>query len=133
MSSLNFSGGSHRCQKLTRSTVSTRALFGNEKLRPPFPRLQPAQDSVADLDLENLDPRRWGIIAIHRCSVCNHPIAQSGFHQVWISLRVATDVLPLPVSACSSTCVAELPDGAKDYIPTPHTGGRVDQPASDWD
>ncbi|MFI6944668.1 leucine-rich repeat domain-containing protein [Streptomyces sp. NPDC050422] len=122
-----------RCQKLTRSTVSTRALFGNEKLRPPFPRLQPAQDSVVDLDLENLDPRRWGSTAIHRCSVCNRLIAQSGFHQVWISLRVATDVLPLLGSACSSACVADLPDGAKRYIPTPHTGGRVDQPASDWD
>lgn len=46
-----------RCRKLTRSTVSTRALFGNEKLRPLFPRLQPVQGSVADLDLENLDPR----------------------------------------------------------------------------
>lgn len=122
-----------RCRKLTRSTVSTRALFGNEKLRPPFPRLQTAQDSVADLDLENLDPRRWGITAVQRCSVCNHPVPQSGFHQAWISLRVATDVLPLLVSACSPACVAELPEGAKDYIPTPHTGGRVDQPASDWD
>lgn len=30
-----------RCRKLTRSTVSTRALFGNYKLRVPFPRLQP--------------------------------------------------------------------------------------------
>lgn len=41
-----------RCRKLTCSTVSTRALFGNYKLRPPFPRLQPPPDSVADLDLE---------------------------------------------------------------------------------
>ncbi|MGW7310177.1 leucine-rich repeat domain-containing protein [Streptomyces sp. NPDC054835] len=122
-----------RCRKLTRSTVSTRALFGNEKLRPPFPRLQPAQDSVADLDLENLDPRRRGVTTIHRCSVCNHPITQGGLHQVWISLRVATDVLPLLVSACSSACVADLPDGAKGYIPTPHTGGRVDQLRPDWD
>ncbi|MEU2855228.1 leucine-rich repeat domain-containing protein [Streptomyces syringium] len=122
-----------RCRKLTRSTVSTRALFGNEKLRPPFPRLQPAQESVADLDLANLDPRRRGVTTIHRCSVCNHPIAQGGLHQVWISLRVATDVLPLLVSACSSACVAELPDGAKGYIPTPHTGGRVDQLRPDWD
>ncbi|MFE4660563.1 leucine-rich repeat domain-containing protein [Streptomyces hydrogenans] len=122
-----------RCRKLTRSTVSTRALFGNEKLRPPFPRLQPVQGSVADLDLENLDPRRWGVTAIHRCSVCNHPIAQGGLHQVWISLRVATDVLPLLVNACSAACVAALPGGAHDYIPTPHKGGRVDQPASDWD
>lgn len=122
-----------RCRKLTRSTVSTRALFGNYKMRPPFPQLQPSPDSVADLDPGNLDPRRRGATTIHRCSVCDRPIEQSGLHQVWISLRVATDVLPLLVSACSSACVAALPGGSRDYIPTPHKGGRVDQPASDWD
>ncbi|WP_318218845.1 leucine-rich repeat domain-containing protein [Streptomyces sp. SCL15-6] len=121
-----------RCRKLTRSTVSTRALFGNQKLRPPFPRLQHAQASVADLDLDDLDPRRWGATAIRNCSVCERPIEEE-LHQVWISLRVATDVLPLLVNACSSACVAGLPDGANDYIPTPHKGGRIDQPTSDWD
>lgn len=39
---------------------------------------------------------------------------------MWIYLRVATDVLPLLVNTCSSVCVAEPPDGARDYIPTPH-------------
>ncbi|GAA1238958.1 hypothetical protein GCM10009646_28730 [Streptomyces aureus] len=52
---------------------------------------------------------------------------------MWISLRVATDVLPLLVNACSSACVAALPGGAQDYIPTPHKGSLIDQPASDWD
>ncbi|MFI2207794.1 leucine-rich repeat domain-containing protein [Streptomyces sp. NPDC020192] len=122
-----------RCRKLTRSTVSTRALFGNYKLRPPFPQLQPSLNSVADLDPGNLDPRHWGVTAIHSCSVCARPIEQSALHQVWISLRVATDVLPLLVSACTAACVATLPGGAHDYIPTPHKGGRVDQPASGWD
>ncbi|WP_369141858.1 leucine-rich repeat domain-containing protein [Streptomyces sp. R44] len=122
-----------RCRKLIRSTVSTRALFGNYKMRPPFPRLRPSPDSVVDLDLGHLDPRRWGTTAMHSCSVCDRPIGQSGLHQVWISLRVATEVLPLLVSACSLACVATLPGGARDYIPTPHKGGRVDQPTSDWD
>ncbi|MET8081971.1 hypothetical protein [Streptomyces sp. NPDC005303] len=45
---------------------------------------------------------------------------------------MTTDVLPLLVSACSAACVAALPGGACDCIPTPHKGGRVDQPASDW-
>ncbi len=122
-----------RCRKLTRSTVSTRALFGNYKLRPPFPKLQPAPGSAADLDLGTMDPPHQDAIATHHCSVCDRTVEQGGFQQVWISLRVATDVLPLLVNACSSACVAALPDGARDYIPTPHRGGRVDQPASDWD
>lgn len=122
-----------RCRKLTRSTVSTRALFGNYKLRPPFPRLQPSLESVADLDLANLDPRRWGATAVHKCSVCDREIEQNALHQVWISLRVATDVLPLLVSACSPVCVAALPSGARDHIPSPHKGGNIEQPASDWD
>ncbi|WP_257581710.1 hypothetical protein [Streptomyces sp. TLI_146] len=40
---------------------------------------------------------------------------QAGLHQVWISLRVATDVLPLLVNACSSGCVAALPSGADEF------------------
>ncbi|MEV6758553.1 leucine-rich repeat domain-containing protein [Streptomyces sp. NPDC051214] len=122
-----------RCARLTRSTVSTRALFGNYKLRPPFPRLQPAEDSGTDLDPGNLDPRRRGVTALHGCSVCDGPIGPAELHQRWISLRVATDVLPLLVNACSSACVAALPRGADDYIATPHQGGRVDQPSSDED
>ncbi|MEU9917913.1 leucine-rich repeat domain-containing protein [Streptomyces sp. NPDC051001] len=122
-----------RCRRLVSSTVSTRALFGNYKLRPPFPRLQPSQDSVTEFDTADLDPKRWGATAVHHCSVCERTVEQSGFHQVWISLRVATDVLPLLVNACSSACVAALPDGAEGYIRAPHKGGRVDQPSSDWD
>ncbi|MFD9444189.1 hypothetical protein [Streptomyces sp. NPDC060001] len=101
-------------------------------MEPPFPKLQPAPVSAADLDLGTMDPRRWSATATHHCSVCDRLVEQGGLHKVWISLRVATDVLPLLVNACSSTCVAALPDGARDYIPTP-PGGRVDQPAPDWD
>jgi hypothetical protein len=125
-----------RCSRLVRSTVSTRSLFGNYKFRPQFPRLQPSRDSAAEidlLDLTGLDPSRWGATAIRTCSVCDRPIENGGLHQAWISLRVATDVLPLLVNACSSACVAVLPCGAKDYSPSPHQGGQVDQPAPDWD
>lgn len=123
-----------RCRNLTRSTVSTRALFGNDKLRPPFPRLQPSRDSVVvDLDPAHLDPRRWGATAVHSCSVCDRPITQRGLHQVWISVRVAADVLPLLVNACSPECVAALPGGAQGYVAAPHKGGHVDQPSADGD
>lgn len=84
--------------------MSTRALFGNYKLRPTFPQLQPSPNSVADLDPGNLDPRHWGATAVRSCSVCDRPIEQSGLHQVWISLRVATDVLPLLVSLLGGMC-----------------------------
>ncbi|MEU9864844.1 leucine-rich repeat domain-containing protein [Streptomyces sp. NPDC047971] len=122
-----------RCRRLTRSTVSTRALFGNFKLRPPFPKLTSSPDSLTGLEPERLDAGRWGFTALKGCSVCDDPIAHGGLQQVWISLRVATDVLPLLVNACSAECVASLPGGADNYIPTAHKGGPVDQPASSWD
>ncbi|MFJ2774793.1 leucine-rich repeat domain-containing protein [Streptomyces sp. NPDC087300] len=121
-----------RCTRLARSTVSTRSLFGNYKLRAPFPRLQPPQHAVAELNLTDLAPRRWGTTAIRTCSVCNQPIDRE-LHQAWISSQVATDVLPLLVNACSAACLTALPHGAEDHIPTPHQGGRVEQPTADWD
>ncbi|MFC1410014.1 leucine-rich repeat domain-containing protein [Streptacidiphilus sp. N1-12] len=114
-----------RCPSLTRSTVSTRALFGNYKVRALFPQLQPSRDSVADLTLTALDPHRWGTTTIRSCSICDQPIELSGLHQVWTSMRVATDVLPLLVNACSPACVAVLPHAAKDHVPFPHTGGNI--------
>ncbi|MFG2793730.1 hypothetical protein [Streptomyces sp. NPDC048419] len=57
----------------------------------------------------------------------------AGSTQMWISLRVAADVLPLLVNACSAACVSALPSGAEDYVQLPHTGGRVKQPPSDWE
>jgi hypothetical protein len=76
-----------RCQRLTRSRVSTRCLYGNYKYRPPFPRL----------------PQISAVIAPATCSVCGGPLLRREIHQSWISLRVATDVLPLLVHACSES------------------------------
>ncbi|MFJ8695305.1 leucine-rich repeat domain-containing protein [Streptomyces roseolilacinus] len=118
-----------RCRRLTRSTVSTRALFGNRKLRPPFPRLRPSPGSVTGPDPGGLDPRRWGATAVRGRSVCDRPVGRGGLHQAWLSLRVATDVLPPLVNACSAACVAALPEGALHHLPAPHAGGRVEQPA----
>ena len=97
-----------RCSKLTRSRVSTRALYGNYKYRPPFPKLG-GDNSKTNLPTE--------------CSVCRRTLASETARQVWISLRVATDVLPLLVSACSEECIRRLPPGAYGYIDRPHTGG----------
>jgi len=102
-----------RCRRLRLSRVSTRALYGNYKYRPPFPRLPAA---IAD-------------IAPECCSVCEGAFKEGGPRQVWISLRVATDVLPLLVHACSEECVAALPNAPLGYVERPHRGGlQVRQP-----
>ena len=121
-----------RCKNLKRSTVSTRSLYGNFKYRPPFPSLQPATTSAAALDLAHLTPAVWGVEAVARCVVCGSSLTSAGLHQAWLSALVATDVLPLLVSACSEECVRKLPLGAEGYVRTPHRGGpAVQQPPPD--
>jgi hypothetical protein len=112
-----------RCHRLTESVVSTRSLYGNFKHRPPFPGLQPARPSSAGLDLDHLDPAVWGVDTVTACSVCGRSLKTAGLHQAWISVSVATDVLPLLVNACSATCVRQIPLGAAGYLRTPHRGG----------
>jgi hypothetical protein len=112
-----------RCRDLAESRVSTRAVYGNHKYRPHFPALRPAAGP------SDLDPGTHGTEHVRSCSVCAGPVTEP--HQRWISLRVATDVLPLLVNACSADCVAALPQPAPGYVPTAHTGGpAVVQPAA---
>jgi len=102
-----------RCQHLTRSRVSTRCLYGNYRYRPPFPRLP------------QISARHMPTI----CSVCSEPLPQGQIHQAWISLRVATDTLPLLVHACSEKCIESLPRPAFGYVQRPHFGGLdLEQP-----
>ncbi|MCX5215116.1 leucine-rich repeat domain-containing protein [Kitasatospora sp. NBC_00240] len=104
-----------RCPLLRGSRVSIRALYGNKKVRPPFPPL---------------DPRAGSADTGGTCSVCDGPITRP--RQVWISLQVATDVLPLLVNACSRACVAALPSPPAAYVRSPHSGGpALQQPTAD--
>lgn len=96
-----------RCTKLARSTVSTRALYGNLSYRAPFPKLPQLQ--------EESTPKR--------CSVCDGPVEGARPLQYWVSLRVATDVLPLLVHACSRECLSKIPTPPEGYIPKLHRGG----------
>jgi hypothetical protein len=107
-----------RCKNLKYSTVSTRSLFGNFKYRPPFPAFRHGPLSSA-----GLDPGQWGADTITSCSVCDSRFTQWGIRQVWLSARIATDVLPLLVNACSDTCINTLPPGAERHIRVPHSGG----------
>ena len=102
-----------RCRKLVRSTVSTRALYGNHKYRPPFPLLEPVVHPLVP----------------SACSVCGNPLDPAQVRQAWISLRVATDVLPLLVNACSDACLNAHPAPPDGYLAGWHKGGRsVRQP-----
>jgi uncharacterized protein (TIGR02996 family) len=119
-----------RCRCLRESTVSTRALYGNYKLRPPFPRLDPgAPAAPGRLEPGRLPLKRFKADTTRGCSVCGRRFEDMRLHRVWVSLRVATDVLPLLVNACSAECVARLPKPPAGYVPKPHRGGpEVEQP-----
>jgi hypothetical protein len=97
-----------RCANLKSSRVSTRALYGNYKYRPPFPRLH---TKTGDLFLPE------------QCSVCGNALEIKNTIQAWISLRVATDVVPLLVHACSKECVDALPMPPAGYVDHAHAGG----------
>ena len=106
-----------RCYHLTQSTISTRALYGNYKYRPPFPRL----------------PQVNATYLPERCSVCNTLFQNTTPKQRWISLPIGSDVVPLLVHACSDRCVLNLPSPSEDYVQHPHTGGLgLEQPEAHW-
>lgn len=96
-----------RCKKLTNSTVSTRALYGNFKYRAPFPKLPQIHPSIVP----------------NECSVCRKPFEDIIPLQYWISLEVGSDVLPLLVHACSQLCISSLPKPSDNYVNAPHQGG----------
>jgi hypothetical protein len=96
---------------------NTRCLYGNYRYRPPFPRL----------------PQISPALVHATCSVCGGPFSRGQIHQAWISLRVATDMLPLLVYACSEKCIEDLPKPAFGYLQRPHFGGlELEQPSADF-
>jgi hypothetical protein len=106
-----------RCPRLKESTVSTRVLYGNYKYRPPFPQLPQISSETV--------PRT--------CSVCARSFPESGPEQFWVSLRVATDVVPLLVHACCLECVRRVPKSCEGYVAEPHQGGlELKQPESSY-
>ena len=112
------------CKKLSSSTISTRALFGNFKSRPDFPELRPwyQERRVSDA-FRSLYEQHWAKFAVRPCSVCRREFEDQQEFRYWISLGVGIDVVPLLVNACSQSCIDSLPTGAKQHITHPHKGG----------
>jgi len=97
------------CKNLKDSRVSTRALYGNFKNRKPFPSL-----------IHN--PVRYKGNAV-RCSICKKEMTYDETNQLWITLWVGTDDLPLLANLCSKECEDKLPPPEEGYIEHPHKGG----------
>lgn len=97
------------CKKLKDSRVSTRAVYGNFKNRKGFPRL-------------HHNPVRYFGETV-KCSVCKKEMTYKETNQMWISLWVGTDVLPLLTNLCSKECEDKLPQPPKAYVQKPHKGG----------
>jgi hypothetical protein len=110
--------------------MSTRAVYGNYKYRPPFPELRTAPTADEDITLDDLEPGVWGAAAVRSCSVCDRSFDADELRQVWISLHVSgLDIMPLLVNACSADCVGALPEPAAGHVQYAHTGGpSLDQP-----
>ena len=104
-----------KCKNLKDSRVSTRALYGNWKNRMGFPSL-------------THNPVRYAGDTVN-CSVCGKAMTYGQTNQLWISLRVGTDVLPLLANLCSKECESGLSKPPKGYIQFPHKGGaNLQQP-----
>lgn len=98
-----------KCKNLKDSRVSTRALYGNWKNRMSFPRL-------------NHNPVRYSGDTVN-CSICSKTMTYEQTNQLWISLSVGTDILPLLTNLCSKECENKLPIPPEDYIQFAHKGG----------
>ena len=109
------------CKNLKDSRISTRALYGNYKNRKEFPRL-------------HHNPVKYSADKIN-CSICKREISPADINQYWITLVVATDIVPLLVNVCSNTCKESLPKPPEYYVQYPHKGGSdLKQPELDeWD
>lgn len=103
------------CSNLRDTTVSPRALYGNYKLRSPFP---------------NLRHGRWNWSSgVDRCAVCR--TEQPEMEQYWMTRRVGSDDLPLLMSICGQDCLLKI-KAPKDrrYIQHAHQGGLIQRQPS---
>jgi|GEM_PF-2740024 len=106
-----------RCRQLTQSRMSTRALYGNRKTRLPFPPLNRPVEAFLP----------------STCSICDRPFGEVTPQLYWITLPVATDVVPLLVHSCSNDCTLSIPQPPKGHFQRPHKGGGGVGMPNPWD
>jgi hypothetical protein len=107
-----------RCKNLNDSRISTRMIFGNEKNRKPFPDL-------------NRITFKYDTKYV-RCSICEKIISYEETNQLWITLRLGTDYMPLLANLCSYECQMKLKEPAYGFNKYPHKGGeKLIQPTLD--
>ncbi|NIG55941.1 leucine-rich repeat domain-containing protein [Chitinophaga sp. Cy-1792] len=97
------------CKALNYTHISIRAQYGNFKTRKPFPSLR---DNPLRYDNEHVC-----------CSVCRKEMTWEETDQFWINLQVGSHVMPLLANLCGESCKAQLPAGARGYVPILHKGG----------
>ncbi len=99
-------------KNLKDSSVSTRSLYGNYKNRMGFPKLNNAPVKYISEKLN--------------CSICNKEMNDVETNQMWITLWIGTDYLPLLANIWSKECehaLEEYPKPAEYYWQYPHQGG----------
>jgi hypothetical protein len=97
------------CKNLKDSRISIRTLYGNYKNRMEFPRL-------------DHNPVRYHGDVVY-CSICKKELTYETTNQLWITLRIGTDTVPLLVNLCSKKCEETLPEPPDNYVKFPHKGG----------
>lgn len=97
------------CKNLKDSRISTRVLYGNYKNRMGFPLL-------------DHNPVRYYGDKVY-CSVCKKEMTYMETNQLWITLRIGTDIVPLLTNLCSNNCENTLPKPPENYVQYPHKGG----------
>ncbi|WP_185140299.1 MULTISPECIES: leucine-rich repeat domain-containing protein [unclassified Chryseobacterium] len=105
------------CKNLKSSIMSTRAVYGNYKNRMGFPDL-------------NQNPVRYSGETV-QCSVCRKTMSYEQTNQLWISLWVGIDVMPLLANLCSEECTNALPQPPENYIQYAHKGSSALQQPPD--
>lgn len=97
------------CQKLKNSRISTMVFYGNYKNRMSFPRL-------------DHNPVRYHGPKV-LCSICKKEMTYAETNQLWVTLRIGTDVVPLLANLCSTKCEEALGKPPEHYVQYPHKGG----------